>query len=318
MNRKTISEALGGIDEGYIIEALSGRADLPRKENETMNKKVRSFRPARVAVIAAVLALVLAVSVFAVEVLLPEMKLQEKEFSNPITGDTANGFTTVVECDGDVVVEYPAREKTVKGDTKVNLLNEADLPVRKLLQEQFSDELRALASETADSRDIIKEFDSFQAAEEYIGFNVFTNSILDNAAPTNVFIDNKVSKCWTSTRFNEGNIIGVTVHSAYNLGYVGQSPLHVYLTVKLYSTECITGVHDMFGGYSYPDGYTFSGEEYVTPGGLDVMIVSVYGPEGDVIYYAQMGINGAAVTLNCYGHLVDMDTLKEILDAFEA
>lgn len=63
MNRKTISEALGGIDEAYIIEALSGRADLPRKENETMNKKVHPFRPARVAIIAAVLALVLAVSV---------------------------------------------------------------------------------------------------------------------------------------------------------------------------------------------------------------------------------------------------------------
>lgn len=63
MNRKTISEALGGIDEGYIIEALSGRADLPRKENETMNKKVHRFRPARVALIAAALALVLAVSV---------------------------------------------------------------------------------------------------------------------------------------------------------------------------------------------------------------------------------------------------------------
>jgi len=62
MDRKMISEALGGIDEKYVIEALvfSGRAALPGKENN-MNRKSIS-KGSRILLIAAVLAMVLGIT----------------------------------------------------------------------------------------------------------------------------------------------------------------------------------------------------------------------------------------------------------------
>lgn len=66
MDRKMISEALGGIDGKYIREALdaapSGMAYAPGKETDNMNKR-KITRPARILLIAAVLAMVLAMGV---------------------------------------------------------------------------------------------------------------------------------------------------------------------------------------------------------------------------------------------------------------
>ncbi len=63
MDRKMVSEALGHIDESYIIEALelSGGAYAHGKENENMNR--RTFRKSgRIVLVAAILALVLGIT----------------------------------------------------------------------------------------------------------------------------------------------------------------------------------------------------------------------------------------------------------------
>ncbi len=64
MDKKLISEALGCIDEDYIIEALelSGGAYARGKENETMNGR-KITKPARILLIAAALAMVMALGV---------------------------------------------------------------------------------------------------------------------------------------------------------------------------------------------------------------------------------------------------------------
>ena len=63
MDRKMVSEAIGHIDESYIIEALelSGGAYAHGKENENMNR--RTFRKSgRIVLVAAILALVLGIT----------------------------------------------------------------------------------------------------------------------------------------------------------------------------------------------------------------------------------------------------------------
>lgn len=326
----------------------SARAEIEAKISAAAPRP--KMRPMRVALIAACMCVVLAGSIFASDALL-KLNVQRLDTS-PVDGSPAIGFSTVIEYDGEVIEEYPEDGKIeLKGDTKENLVNEINMPVRKLEPEGFSDELLALAAETTGFTRMNCE--SFSDFEEFIGIELFNNPILDAARTGSINrgeAPDEIAQydCFAEFLSNDGNLIGVDFDAQYLANYtemtdeeikakrqeiienlekdptadstfVTRDFVQVYLTVQMYTTNSPILLSEMFGSHLFLEGTTFSSESYTSTNGLNAAIISVYMPYGGVRHYAKLGVNDAAVTLIVSHRDPDyaLETLKDIIDAFE-
>lgn len=95
----------------------------------------------------------------------------------------------------------------------------------------------------------------------------------------------------------------------------------VYMTVMVYTENSTVSLSGMMGGAVYPADYSFSVEEYLSPNGIEAVIVSVYDGDGGVFYHALMGLDRACVEFKVYYNERSpeyaMQTIKDIIDAFE-
>lgn len=289
----------------HIDPTLIEQADTP----------VRRRLPSagKIALIAACLCAVLVGGAFAAEAIwgIPLFKPID---TSPVTGEPANGFTTVIEL---------PEEATPPQGSRINPLQNPKINgVYKLWEDIYSQQLRDYAATLKTGTLGKKDFSTWDQAEEFIGIDLLNNPVLEQGAAG--------FPCSVTVTAMDGNLTAAMAETVYCLNYMDMAenehysnliPVRMELFVQSYTVNSPIAPQEMFIAFGFPDGYTFRTETYTTPSGLTASIVEVRNTSGAVIdYYAQFALNHNAVTL-ISTFLPDSDhalsTLKDVLDGFD-
>ena len=278
---------MNGIDPALVEEA-----SLPAGK--------RSFRPLRIAAAAACMCALLAGMALAAETIFG-IPIFKPVTANPFTGEEVNGFTTVID----------APEGAVSNGTFKQ-------PV-----DRFSPTVRELAAALEQGTPDTLSFGTWAELEEYLGVDLLSNPMLERGG----------QDLTVTVSAKNGTLTAVKADGVYYLNYLevenpdggyGMTPVRMGLTVQSYTEHSLISPDDMFMILAFPENYTFTHENYTTPGGLAVSIVGavrsdpVYGQT--TTWYARFALDGNAVTLSagCIPNPAHaLSTLKEVLDAFQ-
>lgn len=190
----------------------------------------------------------------------------------------------------------------------------------------FSEELKALEGEPS-----AKAFDSWQEMEDFIGFDLVDNPLLDaNPSPYKFFWSESVKgRCILSISAGQDRMypLGKFLIDEYDIRLEGTLHTdHIPDDLKdFYENEWDPGT---IGIPYQEDGSTkeIAQELYTTPSGLDVQIVTKIQKDGFCVIYAGFSINGVAYTISipchnkegAYGTTLDgaQAVLIQVLDSF--
>lgn len=203
-----------------------------------------------------------------------------------------------------------------------------------ILLENISQEARDYANSFL-SLPQYKNFDSWAEAEEFLGVHLADNPVLDGATlwtqPATPDFTSELPGIGSSGRANKepancavcfrgrtDSPDSISLYSVYELEDTTGSPFHLAVDASIYTAP--------FGDKAIPHQYVnqeVATENYVTPSGLQTVIITVYDPEYDTTaFYSYFTLNGAYYTLlGLYWGEADVDqavvpVIKEVLDAY--
>ena len=303
MNKERAMELMGGIDP-----ALAAEADLP------MPAKRRIPKITRTVLIAACLCLAL-------------------------IGTAAAGVAMGwIKATDPSVTQLPHRDGGTVSITEFEVAKDGSVYIP---LENFSQEALDYANSFL-SLPQYKNFDSWAEAEEFLGIHLADNPVLDKAKvltqpadPDTLNPDNLPTGAWyrgnpeerkCSVRF-EGRTDSpdrIELYSLYLLEAAEDRHMYVGVSADIYTAPSSRG--ERGSRYQYVD-MDVTVEDYVTPSGLQTVIIAVCDPQySHTFYYAEFSLNGAyyRVSASCFeedGNIEQMmpiltPVLKEVLDAF--
>lgn len=195
----------------------------------------------------------------------------------------------------------------------------------------LSQEAQALKEQYEDRDDgyactVELAFGSWEEAEEYLGYEIMDNPMLaqgtyDPISLLSKEVDRLPGNCWIRVVFgDDGEITYIQVTSRMNLSV---SPNGYMVEATLYVRETI---EDRPKGptvaYKYPDDSHVEGkEDYLTPDGLETVIVNIERGNRGGEYDAHFFLRGIRFSVWADYPEQDRETalteLKQVLDAFE-
>ena len=201
----------------------------------------------------------------------------------------------------------------------------------------FSPEVQALKGQYEDTDDgyvssVALAFDSWEEAEEYLGYEIMDNPVLAQGAYVPISLvskegDKRSGNCLVHVIFaDDGEISLIFVSSRINL----PTTSHDYMvTVTLYVRHpLVEPSDDPIVGHKYNgDSWAVEGaEDYLTPDGLETVIVTVGNDGSECLdegsqYDAHFFLRGIRFNVETGYRAEDQATalpeLKQVLDAFE-
>ena len=303
MNKERAMELMGGIDPALVAEA-----DIPMPAKRHIPKITRTV------LIAACLCLAL-------------------------IGTAAAGVAMGwIKATDPSVIQLPHRDGGTVSITEFEVAKDGSVYIP---LENFSQEALDYANSFL-SLPQYKNFDSWAEAEEFLGIHLADNPVLDKAAlvtqpsdPGTLNPDNLPTGAWyrgnpeerkCSVRF-EGRTDSpdrIELYSLYLLEAAEGRHMYVGVDADIYTTPSPRDEWNIQHQYVDKD---VTVENYVTPGGLQTVIIAVYYPEYDhMLCYAEFSLNGAyySVSAACFEEDGDIEqmlpiltpVLKEVLDAY--
>lgn len=212
--------------------------------------------------------------------------------------------------------------------------------VRHIPLSALSQEAQALKEQYEDRDDgyvctVELAFDSWEEAEEYLGYEIMDNPVLAQGTYGSVSLlskegDKRSANCWIKVIFgDDGEITYIQVFSRMNLSV---SPNGYMVEATLYVRETIEDLPDgpIVAYKCHNDSYVEGKEDYLTPDGLETVIVTteqapVLLADGSEYrggeYDAHFFLRGIRFSVWADYPEQDRETalteLKQVLDAFE-
>lgn len=202
----------------------------------------------------------------------------------------------------------------------------------------FNEELLAdVANKPEDQKVLYFYFDDWSELDEYIGFKLWENPVLDNAEPWHITVttpvDDKVETHGYMFCTEIDNIMtGFHAKAVYHMnptevpsGYTGINntvPVSITIESAMYTEHSPIEESRMFSSLSYQLGTDFTDELYISPDGYEFRIVRVeqHDSHGDLVdYFGMVCINNVYIMVRSTFHpdeMVALATLKEVLDGF--
>lgn len=308
--------AIDGVDDALLQDAVA-----PVKAKRTLP------RAAKMGLIAACLCIALVGTVFAVELLMGDVRIDYMEDTIP-PQSTLNvpqdGFAPVLEV---LPLEEEDQQEVPEGSRVMPEISTRGVMYQPI--DHYSPELVEMAAEVEGYQFFYEGFRSWSEMEEYLGFDILNNPVLDAAQPWHTFKDAGDAHCQLMWLANEGQLRAAHADATYLTNYqpyyengvqVGEVPVYVFVDARTYTEFSPIAREEMFGAYYFPDGTQFVEEPYEAADGKIYNIVGVYVPASQIWeYYAFLPMNGAAVALHtsCAFSENALQTLQQILDAFE-
>ena len=241
-------------------------------------------------------------------------------------------------------VEYHKSEPhVVTGELKDSfrpILNKEDgLPdCTKVPLSCFNEALLAdVANKPEDQKVLYFYFDDWSDLEEYVGFKLWDNPVLDTAEPWHITvttpIDDEVETHGYMFCTEIDNIMtGLHAKAVYHMnptevpsGYAGINntvPVSITIESAMYTEHSPIEESRMFSSLSYQLGTDFTDELYLSPNGCEFRIVRVeqHDSHGDLVdYFGMVCINNVYIMVRSTFYpdeTVALATLKEVLDGF--
>lgn len=180
--------------------------------------------------------------------------------------------------------------------------------------DDLSDEIKALESEVH-----FKSFDSWQAAEDFIGVDLMNNPVLDASPATQyyaVFRDEHSSVKGRFVATMSKRLEQVRLCGCYEIGEV-----NIDMYSLLFTDRCPEDWDERFWGRSFPEGTELSRELYTSPNGLQTQIMEVEEHAHDCLdCLAIFSLNGVPFVVNAHSHNSMEEAraaLIQVLDGFE-
>ncbi|MBP3520846.1 MAG: hypothetical protein J6J87_05845 [Oscillospiraceae bacterium] len=194
----------------------------------------------------------------------------------------------------------------------------------------LSQEAQALKEQYEDRDDgyvctVELAFDSWEEAEEYLGYEIMDNPVLARGTYGSVSLlskegDERSANCWIKVIFgDDGEITYIQVFSRMNLS---ASPNGYMVEATLYMRAIEDRPKDPTVAYKYPDDSHVEGtEDYLTPDGLETVIVNIERGDRGGEYNAHFFLRGIQFRVGTYYPAEEQEAalteLKQVLDAFE-
>lgn len=293
MDKNTIMEAMEQIDPKLIEEADRG---------VTSGRSV--FKKGML--IAACLCLLLITAIAAgVSFATPEVNYHDDHHTSDTTGDVMDGF--------EPVLVKPAETST---KVSLNCFNEAFL--------------QDVANKPENQMFFHFYFNAWPELEEYIGFNMFDNSVLDEAEPWfYVDGDTKTFGALQCTSI-DGVLTSARARARYSVNYTElpsddpniikcSAPVGIFVEAAVFTEHSPIAEGEMFPAYFYPDGTNFTEQMYTSPNGYSFRIIRVERPDSELVtFYGLLCLNNVYITVEStfIYEEVALSTLKEVLDGF--
>ena len=186
----------------------------------------------------------------------------------------------------------------------------------------FSKELQLWTQEN--DSEATKYFDSFQEMEDFSGIELYNNSVLSMTYKENINVltfeqneDGLVESIgYTTNYYFDGTILSHTTNESEDM-----DTAHITVGAILYTenTEVLPVL--TYHQLHEDDMIELSRENYLTPSGLPVVIVTGKTNESDltaeILYSAHFVLRGMNYFVVSSGSDVELQTLKTVLDAFE-
>ena len=192
----------------------------------------------------------------------------------------------------------------------------------------FSEEIRADAAATYTGVEDLPHgsaaiaFNTWEQAEEYVGFDLMENSVLDSALPHEFGLDSpdNMTHCAVTLSYYEGNLTSASVLAHFIPRWLPDgSPIYIIVRASAYTDK--TSAEFAPGGWSisYPDDAEFTQEEYITESGIQAAIVKVVRDLPHKAYHAHFTLNGVQFSIrsDCVDEEEALAELKAVLEAFE-
>ncbi len=195
----------------------------------------------------------------------------------------------------------------------------------------FSDDFLAdVANKPDEEAFFYQDFATWSSMEEYIGFNMFDNSALDNAVRQKSLVNGNTAHCYITCGEMDGKLTyinaGVTywMDSSYLPGIPVQyrhRPAPVYISASVYTEYSVIAEEDMFPSFHFRDEEVLSEETYISPSGHSFQIDIMHFPrhENNVLYFrCQLCLDNVYITITVQNqrHDIGLAALKEILASF--
>ena len=225
------------------------------------------------------------------------------------------------------------------GDSFRPVLNKEDgLPdSTKIPLSCFNEALLAdVANKPEDQNFLYYYFDAWSDMEEYVGFKLWENPVLDAAEPWNLLVETPYEKVETHgymTCSEMDNVMtGLRAKAVYHMnptevpsGYAGINntvPVSVLIESAVYTEHSPIEESEMFSGFFFGAGADFTDELYVSPSGCEFRIIRAEVPNernGFVSYFGYVCLNNVYIMVKSTFYpdeAVALATLKEVLDGF--
>lgn len=235
----------------------------------------------------------------------PEVNYHDDHHISDETGELMDGFE-------------PVLVKPTGTSTKVSL-------------DYFSDTLlNDVANKPEDQAFLYFYFDTWSEMEEYIGFNMFDNPVLDDAEPGfYVEVDTETFGALHCTAI-DGILTCARARARYNMNYTEvpsdypniikcTAPVGVFVEAAVFTEHSPIAEEQMFPSYYYADGTNFTEELYTSPNGYSFRIIRVERPDSELVtFYGLLCLNNVYITVESTFIYEDvaLSTLKEVLDGF--
>lgn len=293
MDKNTIMDAMEHIDPRLIEDADCG----VKPGRMFFNKGI---------LIAACVCLLLTTAIAAgVFFATPEVKYHDDHHVSDVTGEVMDGFE-------------PVLVKPTETSTKVSL---------DCFDEAF---LQDVANKPENQLFLHFYFDVWSELEEYIGFNMFDNAVLDAKAEPWFFVheDTETFGALQCTAI-DGILTCARATARYNMNYTVvpsenpniecNAPVGVFIEASVFTEHSPIAEENMFTSYYYADGTNFSEEMYTSPNGYSFRIIRVERSDSELTtFYGLLCLNNVYITVESTFIYEDvaLSTLKEVLDGF--
>lgn len=202
----------------------------------------------------------------------------------------------------------------------------------------FNETLLAdVANKPEDEKVLYFYFDDWSDLEEYVGFKLWENPVLDTAEPWHITvttpIDDEVeTHGYMFCTEMEDIMTCARAIAVYHMnrtevpsGYPGinnTAPVSINVEAAVYTEHSPIPEEDMFSSFSFQPGTDFTDELYLSPNGGEFRIVRVeeHDSHGDIVrYFGYVCLNNVYIKVSSTFHpdeTVALATLKEVLDGF--
>ena len=234
----------------------------------------------------------------------PEVNYHDDHHVSDVTGELMDGFE-------------PVLSKPAETSTKVSL-------------DQFNEAfLQDVANKPENEVFLNVYFDSWSEMEEYIGFNMFDNPVLDEAEPW--FYVHQDTETFGTLQCTEidGILTSARASARYNMNYTDvpsgtpnitcSAPVGVFIEAAVFTEHSPIAEGEMFTSFYYVDGTNFTEELYTSTNGYSFRIVRVERPDSELVtFHGLLCLNNVYITVKStfINEAVALSTLKEVLDGF--